>query len=116
MGEAVLFDGQSLSDGTVQLGPLRVVPRHAVAPGAVRAAVRPEAWLVGRELSDGEIFPDLLSATLKQWSYLGSFVELSFDTVLGAVFVVSPEVSRDWRVGQVLALGLPVNGVSVVAV
>jgi iron(III) transport system ATP-binding protein len=57
-----------------------------------------------------------LSATLKQWSYLGSFVELSFDTVLGAVFVVSPEVSRDWRVGQVLALGLPVNGVSVVAV
>jgi iron(III) transport system ATP-binding protein len=26
MGEAVLFDGQSLSDGTVQLGPLRVVP------------------------------------------------------------------------------------------
>jgi iron(III) transport system ATP-binding protein len=116
MGEAVLFDGQSLSDGKVQLGPLRVVPRHAVAPGAVRAAVRPEAWLVGRELSDGEIFPDLLSATLKQWSYLGSFVELSFDTVLGAVFVVSPEVSRDWRVGQVLALGLPVNGVSVVAV
>jgi iron(III) transport system ATP-binding protein len=116
MGEAVLFDGQSLSDGKVQLGPLRVVPRHAVARGAVRAAVRPEAWLVGRELSDGEILPDLLSATLKQWSYLGSFVELSFDTVLGAVFVVSPDVSRDWQVGQVLALGLPVNGVSVVAV
>jgi iron(III) transport system ATP-binding protein len=116
MGEAVLFDGQSLSDSSVQLGPLRVVPRHAVAPGAVRAAVRPEAWLVGRELSDGEILPDLLSATLKQWSYLGSFVELSFDTVLGAVFVVSPEVSRDWQVGQVLALGLTACGVSVVAV
>jgi hypothetical protein len=30
--------------------------------------------------------------------------------------VVSPEVSRDWQVGQVLALGLPVNSVSVVAV
>ena len=115
MGEAVLFDGQSLSDGTVQLGPLRVVPRHAVAPGGVRAAVRPEAWLVGRELSDGEILPDLLPAMLTQWSYLGSFVELSFDTVLGAVFVVSPEVSRDWQVGQVLALGLPVSGVTVVA-
>ena len=80
-----------------------------------RAAVRPEAWLVGRELSDGEILPDLLSATLTQWSYLGSFVELSFDTVLGAVFVVSPEVARDWQVGQVLALGLPVSGVTVVA-
>jgi len=49
MGEAVLFDGQSLPDGAVQLGPLRLLPRHTLAPGAVRAAVRPEAWLVGRE-------------------------------------------------------------------
>ncbi len=116
MGEAVLFDGQSLSDGTVQLGPLRVVPRHAVPPGAVRAAVRPEAWLVGLVLQSGEILSNHLSATLKQWSYLGSFVELTFDTVLGAVFVVSPEVSRDWQVGQVLGLSLPDRGVSVVAV
>jgi iron(III) transport system ATP-binding protein len=116
MGEAVLFDGQSLADGLVQVGPLKLVPRHAVAPGAVRAAVRPEAWLVGRELSDGEILHNRLAAMLKQWSYLGSFVELTFDTALGPVFVVSPEVSRDWCVGQMLALGLPDGVVSVVAV
>jgi len=114
MGEAVLFDG--LADGSVQLGPLRLLPRHAVAPGAVRAAVRPEAWLVGRELLGGESLPGSLSAELKQWSYLGSFVELSFDTELGPVFVVSPEVERDWHIGQVLALSLPGRGVSVVAV
>jgi iron(III) transport system ATP-binding protein len=57
-----------------------------------------------------------LSAQLQQWSYLGSFVELTFDTELGQVFVVSPEVERDWRIGQVLALSLPGRGVSVVVV
>ena len=116
MGEAVLFDGQSLADGTVQLGPLRLLPRHAVVPGSVRAAVRPEAWLVGRELLGSETVPGTLSAKLLQWSYLGSFVELTLETELGAVFVVSPEVERDWRIGQVLALSLPGRGVSVVAV
>jgi iron(III) transport system ATP-binding protein len=116
MGEAVLFDCQSLADGSVQLGPLRLLPRHAVPPGAARAAVRPEAWLVGRELIGSESLPDSLSAELKQWSYLGSFVELTFDTALGPVFVVSPEVERDWCMGQVLALSLPGRGVSVVAV
>ncbi len=116
MGEAVLFDGQSQPDGAVLLGPLRLLPRHALAPGPVRAAVRPEAWLVGRELMAGEALPNSLLATLRQWAYLGSFVELSLDTELGPVFVVSPEVDRDWRWGQVLALSLPGRGVSVVAV
>ena len=116
MGEAVLFDGQSLADGSVQLGPLQLQPRHAVAPGVVRAAVRPEAWAVGRELRSGENPPQHLAAELKQWAYLGSFVELTFDTALGQVFVVSPEVDRDWRVGQHFALSLPGHGVSVVAV
>jgi iron(III) transport system ATP-binding protein len=116
MGEAVLFGGQSLADGSVQLGPLRLVPRHAVAPGAVRAAVRPEAWLVGRALLGNETLPGTLSAKLLQWSYLGSFVELSFETELGTVFVVSQEVERDWHVGQMLALSLPGRGISVVSV
>jgi iron(III) transport system ATP-binding protein len=57
-----------------------------------------------------------LAAELKQWAYLGSFVELTFETALGQVFVVSPEVERDWSVGQHLALSLPGRGVSVVAV
>ena len=116
MGEAVLFDGESLADGAVQLGPLRLLPRHTMAPGAVRAAVRPEAWLVGRELMAGEQPPATLVGQLKQWAYLGSFMELTLDTELGPVFVVSPEVERHWQVGQWLALSLPGRGVSVVAV
>jgi iron(III) transport system ATP-binding protein len=116
MGEAVLFDGQSLPDGAVQLGPLRLLPRHTLAPGAVRAAVRPEAWLVGRELAAGEQPPGTLVGQLTQWAYLGSAIELTLDTELGPVFVVSPEVERHWQVGQWLALSLPGRGVSVVAV
>ena len=116
MGEAVLFDGQSLSDGMVQLGPLRLVPRHFVAPGVVRAAVRPEAWLVGRELAGGEQPQQVLRGLLKQCAYLGSFMELIFETELGPVFVVSPEVGRDWRIGQVLALSLPGRSIAAVAV
>ncbi|PUE30487.1 ABC transporter ATP-binding protein [Limnohabitans sp. Jir72] len=116
MGEAVLFDGQSLSDGMVQLGPLRLVPRHLVAPGAVRAAVRPEAWLVGRELAGGEQPQQVLRGLLKQCAYLGSFMELTFETELGPVFVVSPEVGRDWRIGQLLALSLPGRSIAAVAV
>jgi iron(III) transport system ATP-binding protein len=116
MGEAVLLDGQSHADGSVQLGPLHLVPSQKVAVGAVRAAVRPEAWQVGRECLTGERLPGCLPATLKQWAYLGSSVELSFDTEMGMVFVVSPEADRHWRTGQVLALSLPGRGVSVVAV
>ena len=116
MGEALLFDGQSLSDGMVQLGPLRLVPRHLVAPGAVRTAVRPEAWLVGRELAGGEQPQQVLRGLLKQCAYLGSFMELTFETELGPVFVVSPEVGRDWRIGQVLALSLPGRSIAAVAV
>ena len=116
MGEAVLFDGQSLPDGAVQLGPLRLLPRHTLVPGAVRAAVRPEAWLVGRELAAGEQPPATLVGQLTQFAYLGSFMELTFTSELGPVFVVSPEVERHWQVGQCLALSLPGRGVSVVAV
>jgi len=115
MGEAVLFEGVSLSDGAVQLGPLRLQPRQALAPGAVKAAVRPEAWLIGRELSAGEQPPATLIGQLKQCAYLGSFMELTFDTELGSVFVISPEIERHWQLGQYLALNLPGRGVSVVA-
>lgn len=116
MGEAVLFQGLAQADGSVHLGPLRLQPRQVVAVGAVRAAVRPQAWRVGQDLAAGDHCPGSLPARLQQWAYLGSFVELTFDTELGPVFVVSPEVDREWRMGQLLALSLPGPGVSVVAV
>jgi iron(III) transport system ATP-binding protein len=110
MGEAMLFDGEALADGSVRLGPLRVQPRQPVAAGAVKVAVRPEAW----RLSLGESLPGL-RGTVQKSAYLGSFQELTLDTALGAIFVVSPELDRPWQVGQTAWLSLAGHGLSVVA-
>lgn len=107
MGEAMLFPGQALADGTVEIGPLRFMPRHAVAAGAVRAAVRPEAWSVG------EAAPDALPGTLMQVAYLGNWLELTVNTPLGVVLVVTPDVAGNWQTQQALGLKLSSRGVSV---
>ena len=113
MGEAMLFDGQSLADGSVQLGPLRVQPRQPVATGPVKVAVRPEAW----RLSTGQGPPGApgLPGTVQKCAYLGSVQELTLDTALGSIFVVSPELERPWQVGQAVWLSLAGHGLSVVA-
>ena len=109
MGEAMLFEGQAQNDGSVTLGPLRVRSRRPVAPGPVKVAVRPEAWQV---VAAGA---DTLDAVLSKFAYLGSFFELTVGTALGDIFVVSPDVSHEWHVGDTLALRLADSGVSVVA-
>ncbi len=109
MGEAMLFSGAADAGGAVALGPLTLHPRTPVAAGPVKVAVRPEAWSVGAPGSGG------LDGRLSKCSYLGSFFELTVDTALGEVFVVSPDVSRAWSVGDKLSLTLAERGVSVVA-
>jgi iron(III) transport system ATP-binding protein len=109
MGEAMLFDGQALTDGTVRLGPLTVLPRQPVAPGAVKVAVRPEAW----RLSHAEAAPGL-RGTVQKCAYLGSCQEVTLDTALGSIFVVSPELERPWQPGQTAWLSLAGHGLSVV--
>src|SRR5687767_2872486 len=44
MGEAMLFPARADASGTVALGPLRITPRQGMTQGAVKVAVRPEAW------------------------------------------------------------------------
>lgn len=107
MGEAQLLDGQALPDGSVTIGPLRFTPRHAVAAGAVRAAVRPEAWAI---VAPG---PHALEGTLLQKTYLGSTLEWTVKTALGEVLVVSPETDQELQPGAVLGLQLGGRGVSV---
>jgi iron(III) transport system ATP-binding protein len=112
MGEAMLFDGQALADGTVRLGPLTVMPRQPVAPGAVKVAVRPEAWRLGAAAVPGA--PGL-PGTVQKCAYLGSFQEVTLDTALGSIFVVSPDLAQPWQVGQPAWLSLAGHGLSVVA-
>ena len=106
MGEAMLFDAESLHDGTVRLGPLLLSPLHSVPPGPVKAAVRPEAWQVG-PASEGA-----LNGRLLKQAYLGSHRELTLDTPLGVVFVVSPDLRQTWQPGDQLGLTLGGFGVS----
>jgi iron(III) transport system ATP-binding protein len=108
MGEALLFDGESLADGSVRLGPLSIRPAQPLPPGPVKVAVRPEAWEVGPAGAGA------LAATLAKSAYLGSTHEYTFETELGAVFVVSPDVSRLLAPGEHMSLALAGHGVSVV--
>jgi iron(III) transport system ATP-binding protein len=107
MGEAMLFDGQALADGRVQLGPLLLTPRQPAATGAVRVAVRPEAWRLSRAADGG------LEAVVQKGAYLGSTQELTLATALGTIFVVWPEPEPLLVVGERVWLSLSGHGVSV---
>jgi iron(III) transport system ATP-binding protein len=108
MGEAMLFPGMAMPSGQVQLGPLRISPKQKVAAGQVKVAVRPEAWHIGAVGSG-------LDARLAKAAYLGSFYEFTFDTELGSIFVVSPDLVHVLAVGAQAGLSLADHGVSVVA-
>ena len=116
MGEAMRFEAMVDEAGQVRLGPLRFAPRSPLAPGPARVAVRPEAWQVAALSADSasDAQADALPGTLRKMAYLGSFLELTVDTPLGEVFVVSPEVDQPWQVGEDLYLRLAQHGVSVV--
>lgn len=109
MGEAVLFDGTSDADGQVQVGPLQFPSPNRAVSGAVKVAIRPEAWRVSAAGSAG------LQGTVAKTAYLGSFQELTVDTALGAVFIISADVQGSWPLGTPVALSLSGAGVSVVA-
>jgi iron(III) transport system ATP-binding protein len=109
MGEAMLFPAKADAAGTVALGPLRIKPRQGMAEGAVKVAVRPEAWHIGPPGTG-------LGARLAKLSYLGSNYEYTFETELGPIFVVSADLARVLDIGSDVGLGLADHGVSVVQV
>ena len=109
MGEAMLFPAKADSAGIVSLGPLRIQARPAIGPGAVKVAVRPEAWHIGPPGTG-------LGARLSKASYLGSNYEYTFETELGAIFVVSGDLDHVLDVGSDVGLGLAGHGVSVVGI
>ena len=107
MGEAMLFPGTADADGSVSLGPLRITPNQKVGAGTVKVAVRPEAWQINRDNAG-------IKAKLIKRSYLGSFFEYTFETSLGQIFVVSPDLTNVLDVGTEIGLSLADHGVSVV--
>ena len=109
MGEAMLFPARADAAGNVALGPLRITPRQEMKEGAVKVAVRPEAWHIGPPGTG-------LGARLAKAAYLGSNYEYIFETELGPIFVVSPDLTNVLGVGSDVGLGLADHGVSVVQV
>jgi iron(III) transport system ATP-binding protein len=109
MGEAMLFPARADASGTVSLGPLRIAPRQPVNEGAVKVAVRPEAWHLGPPGAG-------LNGRLAKSAYLGSNYEYTFETELGPIFVVSSDLGRVLGVGADVGLRLADHGVSVVQV
>jgi iron(III) transport system ATP-binding protein len=107
MGEATVFAARADGSGRVTLGPLSFEPRQPVPAGAVKVAVRPEAWHVGPP-GHG------LNGRLAKLSYLGSAYEYTFETELGPVFVLSSDLGRMLSLGSDVGLQLAGHGVSVV--
>ena len=70
-------------------------------------AWRPEAWQINRDNAG-------IKAKLIKRSYLGSFFEYTFETSLGQIFVVSPDLTNVLDVGTEIGLSLADHGVSVV--
>jgi iron(III) transport system ATP-binding protein len=109
MGEAMLFAARADAAGTVALGPLRIKPRQRLLEGAVKVAVRPQAWHIGPPGTG-------LDARLAKLAYLGSNYEYTFETELGLIFVVCPDLGRVLDIGNDVGLALADHGVSVVQV
>ncbi|MDB5818399.1 MAG: transporter ATP-binding protein [Rhizobacter sp.] len=112
MGEATVFPATTDAQGNVRLGPLTLPHRHGGPAGAVKVAVRPEAWRIASTDAIGASTG--LPALLRKAAYLGSFYEYSFDTELGPIFVVSNDLANPMAAGVRAALSLSRNGVSVV--
>ena len=107
MGEAMLFPGYVGAGNQVALGPLRLQSPPDIGQGAVKVAVRPEAWVVGPPGSG-------LNARLSKASYLGSVYEYTFQTELGPIFVVSSDLERVLTAQADVGLSLAQHGVSIV--
>ena len=107
MGEAMLLPAVADSSGIVHLGPLRIHAKTRPGAGALKVAVRPEAWCVG----DEQVLP--LAATVLKSVYLGGFYEYTFATEIGELFVVCPQVDKPRMVGNRVSLNLRETGVSV---
>ena len=143
MGEAKLFEALDDGAGTLRLGPLAL---SAPAPhgrahraGAVRLAVRPEAWQLwpwpgpaSHDISpharpavvgaarNNETDPaeagaraTALEGRVRHAAYLGSHLEVMVDTPLGEVFVVTRHARDDWQPGQPVRMTLDGRAVAV---
>jgi iron(III) transport system ATP-binding protein len=110
MGEAARLRGrltrEDATHGRVALGPLVASVVHRGLPdGEIDVALRPEAVL----LRPAGATP--LRGTVRKAAYLGSVIEYSVDTPIGALLAVSTAVEQPLTVGAEVAVDLATHGV-----
>ena len=113
MGEANRVRGvlvrRDATRGSLRLGPLEVdVPHRGIADGEVDVAIRPEAI----ELRAAGTTP--LAGVVRKAAYLGSVMEYTIETPMGALFVIDRGVDRPWAPGTAIAVAFAAHGVIVV--
>jgi len=110
MGEANRVSGmlarRDATTGDVTLGPLTVtLPHPDLADGAIEVAIRPEAVSLRAPGSSP------LAGVVRKAAYLGSTMEYTVDTAIGALFVIDGGVDRPLAVGANVAVALAAHGV-----
>ncbi len=92
--------------GEVTLGPLTLELAHrGLAEGPIELAIRPEAIEVRAPGTTS------LAGTVTKAAYLGSVMEYTVDTDIGALFVVDRNVARPLARGAAVSIAFEMNGV-----
>jgi iron(III) transport system ATP-binding protein len=110
MGEAMLFPAQVLDSLEITLGSLVFKQNRTNKAGSVKLAIRPESWQIGLSPDSAQA----LKAVLLKRAYLGSYYEYTFETELGNIFVIAPDLQTPIEINQPVYLSLRDNKFSVV--
>jgi iron(III) transport system ATP-binding protein len=115
IGDANIVDGEVIGvngkGARVRIGDVEVaLPGRKAKLGPAKIALRPEAI---RPVAPGR--RKQLTGTVDKASYLGSHLEYTIQTQVGALFVVEPRVDAPVAVGATVALDLAPRGVMIVA-
>src|SRR5574341_2550595 len=81
---------------------------RGVAPGKVRAAIRPESDSLSSNSSSS------LRGTIRKAAYLGTHMEYTVEAPIGSLFVVDRNVSRPIPAGTEVSISLASQGVALV--
>jgi len=81
------------------------LPHPDLADGAIEVAIRPEAVSLRAPGSSP------LAGVVRKAAYLGSTMEYTVDTAIGALFVIDGGVDRPLAVGANVAVALAAHGV-----
>jgi iron(III) transport system ATP-binding protein len=115
IGEANIVDAELLTrfgdQAQIRLASLDLsLPHRGVPPGPVKAAIRPDALLLSRNLPTSPS----LAARITKAAYLGTHMEYTVECALGSLFVVDRTSSESHPVGSELWVSLAKRGIAIV--